>query len=543
MNDDPNLRSSKTLWLSDFIRSRKDHILADWVTAVRSLPIARELPHPVLLDHLPALLDRIADMADADDGDRPSVPADASTAHALMRLEEGYDLGEVVTEYAVLRETILRHWERHGTVAAAPSELRILNRAIDYAISVSVARFNHVRERTLRALDRISAAALGTDNLETFLPALLLVLKETTPAVDWAVLLLREGDAFVVRAAVGLEEALEPREVERMGEGFAGRVAVTAAPRLSHHGSEDPEVISPAVRASGTRALFGVPLLHNDRVIGVAEAGSRAATDFSAEDKLLLNILATRATAMIEQHRLREFAEQRALAAQRATRARDDVLAIVSHDLRNPLAAIVAAAALIGQTADDAAGVRRRSAVIQRSAARMTSLLADLLDVSRIEASGLALDRAPHAVQGLVSEALDHQRALAEERGVALLAEVPADLGPVDVDRDRALRVFANLLGNALKFTPPGGAITVRAEPEGAFVCVSVRDTGAGIAAEHLPHLFDRYWQARSDAHGGAGLGLAIVKGLVEAHGGAVRVASVVGVGSTFAFTLPLAAP
>jgi signal transduction histidine kinase len=543
MNDDPNPRPSKTLWLSDFIRARKPEILADWVSAVRALPIARELPHPVLLDHLPALLDRIADMADADDGDRPSVPADASAAHALMRLEEGYDLGEVVTEYAVLRETILRHWERHGTVAAAPAELRILNRAIDYAISVSVARFNTVRERTLRALDRISAAALGTDNLETFLPALLLVLKETTPAVDWAMLLLREGDALVVRAAVGLEDALRPPECERVGEGFAGRIAADAAPRLSHRGAGDPEVTSPAVRASGTRALYGVPLVHNGQVIGVAEAGSRAATDLSAEDKLLLNILATRATAMIEQHRLREFAEQRALAAQRATRARDEVLAIVSHDLRNPLASIVAAAALIGQTADDAAGVRRRSAVIQRSAARMTSLLADLLDVSRIEAGGLALERAPHAVDALVSEALDHQRALADERGVALRAEVDASMPPVDVDRDRALRVFANLLGNALKFTPAGGSITVRAAREGAFASVSVADTGAGIAADHLPRLFERYWQGPSDGHGGAGLGLAIVKGLVEAHGGAVRVESAVGRGSTFSFTLPLAAP
>ncbi|MDO9018472.1 MAG: sensor histidine kinase [Deltaproteobacteria bacterium] len=542
MEDDPQHRASKTLWLSDFIRAHKGEILTDWMTAIRALPIARDLAHPVLLDHLPDLLERIAEMADADDGERPSLPVDASTAHALVRLEEGYDLGEVVTEYAVLRETILRHWERHGIRAAAPPELRILNRAIDYAISVSVARFTSVRERTLRALDRISAAALGTDNLETFLPALLLVLKETTPAVDWAMLLLREGDRLVVRAAVGLEDALARHDSVAIGEGFAGQVALSGAPMLSHGADEDPRVTSEAVRAIGTRALFGVPLVHNGQVIGVAEAGSRVAADFSAEDKLLLNILATRATAMIEQHRLREFAEQRAADAQRATQARDEVLAIVSHDLRNPLASIVAAAALIGQTAEDTAGVRRRSAVIQRSAARMTSLIGDLLDVSRIEAGGLALERAPHAVDALVAEAVEHQRALAEERGVRLRAELPGALPRVDCDRDRVLRVFANLLGNALKFTPAGGDIVVRAALDGAAVRVSIADTGRGIAAEHLPHLFDRYWQARSDNHGGAGLGLAIVKGLVEAHGGRLSVESTPGAGSTFSFTLPLAA-
>jgi signal transduction histidine kinase len=539
MTSDDQPHASKPFWLAEFIRQHKPRILTDWIDAVRTLPIAHELAHPVLLDHLPELLERIAEMAEADGG-RPSMPTEASSAHALVRLEEGYDLGEVVTEYAVLRETILRHWEQYGTRVAAPFELRILNRAIDYAIAISVASYTTVRERTLRALDRISAAALGTDNLETFLPALLLVLRETTPAIEWAMLLLREGDRLVVRAAVGLEDALAVAESFRVGEGFLGTVALTGAPRLSHAAAEDPLVLSATIRAARTRALFGVPLVHNGYVIGVAAAGSRVASDFSNEDKLLLNILATRATAMIEQHRLREFAEQRAAVALRATQARDDMLAIVSHDLRNPLASIVSAAALIGQTADDAAGVRRRSAVIQRSAARMTSLLGDLLEVSRIEAGGLPLERAACAADDLVVEAVEQQRTLADERGVALHAEVAPGLGPVSVDRERVHRVFANLLGNALKFTARGGAIVVRATAdEGGWVRVAVADNGPGVPPDHLPRLFDRYWQARADNQGGAGLGLAIVKGIVEAHGGRVWVESTVGVGSTFFFTLP----
>ena len=532
----------RVMWLADFIRAHKDAILADWTAAVRTIPVARELPRLLLLDHIPALLDHIADLSEADDGvSRPSVPVAPSHAHALERLGEGYDLGEVVTEYAVLRECLLRQWEAHGVAASHPSELRILNRAIDYAVSVSVARFTTARDRTLRALDRISAAALGTDKLETFLPALLLVLKETTPAIDWVTLLLREGDRLVVRASVGLEEAAARPESTRVGEGFAGLVAQGATPLLAKAGADDPRVTSAAIRGSGTRALFGVPLLHNGEVIGVAEAGSRRATDFSDEDKMLLGIMATRATAMLEQHRLRELAERRADDAQRAARARDEVIAIVSHDLRNPLSTILAAATLLGRTADDVEGVRSKSATIERAVHRMSRLLEDLLDVSRIEAGGLTLERAPLDVAPLVHEAIEQQRALAEERGLTLVAEVPDGLPKVSADGERVQRVFANLLSNAIKFTPRAGRILVGAAVDGAAVCFGVADSGPGVPPEQLPHVFDRYWQGRADTRQGAGLGLAIVKGIVETHGGRAWAESRLGAGSTFFFTLPLA--
>lgn len=544
MNPAEPSRSSRPVWLADFIRQNQDAILADWVTAIHALPIARDLPRPTLLDHLPKLLEHIATTAEQDDGTgRPSMPAPASTAHALERLEEGFDLGEVVTEYAVLRDCVLRQWERPGVRAVAPAELRVLNRAIDYAISISITRFTTVRDRTLRALDRVSAAALGTDSLDTFLPALLLVLKETTPAVHWATILLREGDTLVVRASVGLEEAAARRDTVPFGRDFAGLVAREARTLFTSAASEDPRVASAAIRAVGTRALLGVPLVHEAQVVGVVEFGSRTAGDFSDEDRLLFNVLATRATAMIEQHRLRDLAEQRAAEAQRAVRARDEVLSIVSHDLRNPLSVIVTASTLLHQAAENPTQVRSKTAVIQRAAARMTRLLGDLLDVSRLEAGGLVLERTPCGVVTLVQEALNQQRPLAEEQGVHLVSDLATGLPPVLADRDRLLRVFANLLGNALKFTPRGGTITIRAAAVGAFVHFAVEDTGAGISPEHLPHLFERFRQANAGAREGVGLGLAIVKGLVEAHEGRVWVESQVGIGSTFLFTVPVAAP
>jgi signal transduction histidine kinase len=132
---------------------------------------------------------------------------------------------------------------------------------------------------------------------------------------------------------------------------------------------------------------------------------------------------------------------------------------------------------------------------------------------------------------------------LAISKGLQLKSELPTDLYAVFVDRHRILQVFANLIGNAIKFTPSGGTITVRAEQFEEDIQFSVEDTGPGIPKEEIPHLFDRFWQARKTARLGTGLGLFIVKGIVEGHGGRIWVESELGVGSRFHFTLPMKPP
>jgi signal transduction histidine kinase len=199
------------------------------------------------------------------------------------------------------------------------------------------------------------------------------------------------------------------------------------------------------------------------------------------------------------------------------------------------------AAAMAEKRPDDAAAVRARLAVIRRSADRMERLIGDLLDVTRIDAGNLVLARERLSAGALVDEAVQSQRSLAESHSLTLRAEVPDGLPAILGDRDRLFQVFANLLGNAVKFTPEGGSIVVSAALVGARVRFTVRDTGPGIAPEHLPHVFDRFWQDRRTAGQGTGLGLSIVKGIAEAHGGEVSVESAPGEGSAFSFTLPLA--
>jgi PAS domain S-box-containing protein len=225
----------------------------------------------------------------------------------------------------------------------------------------------------------------------------------------------------------------------------------------------------------------------------------------------------------------------------RAVVARDQVLGIVAHDLRNPLHTIIMQAGLLERPEPEP---ERRDQtprlVIARSASRMNRLIQDLLDVALVEAGELKVERAPLSATDLARDAVESEKPLAAESGLELDLEGTGDAPKVLGDRNRLLQVFDNLIGNAIKFTPKGGRITVGVRPGENEVVFSVADTGRGISPDHTPHVFDRFWQAATRAKRlGAGLGLPITRGLVEAHGGRIWVESTVGRGSTFFFTIP----
>lgn len=227
----------------------------------------------------------------------------------------------------------------------------------------------------------------------------------------------------------------------------------------------------------------------------------------------------------------------------RAMRAREDVLGIVAHDLRNPLHIIDLQTRLLRR---HAGGPERRAQEpldrIHTGVARMNRLIQDLLEVSKAEMGQLTVECRPLDA-GLVIEAVvDSQRQLAQASGINLDLHVADGLPQVWADRDRLAQILENLVGNAMKFTPRGGHIAVRAVVQGEEVLFQVEDSGRGMCAEDLPHVFDRFWQSRRDDGRGAGLGLAIVKALVDAQAGRIWVESEDGRGSTFSFTLQRAA-
>jgi signal transduction histidine kinase len=285
-------------------------------------------------------------------------------------------------------------------------------------------------------------------------------------------------------------------------------------------------------------SYLSAPLVgRNGRTLGVIQLWGKKDGKFSEGDEAILTQLAQMCSVALENARLYK-------AAQDATRARDDLVAIVSHDLRNPVHTINMAASFlleVAPTDDRRVTSRRQLEVIRRSANRANRLISDLLDVARIQAGGLAVEPVPVDSRSLVQEALEAATPLATGKKLTIEREVPEDLPAVCSDRDRVLQVFGNLIGNAIKFTPEGGRITIRAESETLAVKFCVRDTGPGIPPEHAAHVFDRYWQAKSTAKLGTGLGLSIAKGIVEAHSGRIWVESEPGQGAAFFFTLPAA--
>jgi PAS domain S-box-containing protein len=238
--------------------------------------------------------------------------------------------------------------------------------------------------------------------------------------------------------------------------------------------------------------------------------------------------------------RMAADAERRAAldTARRAVRQRDDVLAIVSHDLRNTLNIFrLTAASLAEELPQDPAAARELVTRLQEQATSMNRLVDDLVDVARIDAGSLRIVRARCDARVLAEDALANVQPLAKRKGIAVEADLPAPGTLVECDRRRILQVFANVLGNAVKFTEDG-AVRLDVSVEAKDVRFSISDTGAGISPEHLPHLFERYWQAREGERSGAGLGLYIARGIVEAHGGRIWAESTPGAGTRISFTL-----
>jgi PAS domain S-box-containing protein len=290
-----------------------------------------------------------------------------------------------------------------------------------------------------------------------------------------------------------------------------------------------------AVHALGIATMITMPLEARNRVFGVVTLISTDARRPCGEDEVALaGSVGEQIAAAIDNAIL--YRDER-----RASEMRDELLGVVSHDLRNPLSAIRMCARVLAEhepaTAEERAGV---AGAILESADAMQHLIQDLLDTATIESGHLrimtdvaALDDVLRAIRTMMTDA-------ASENGVDLVIEAGADLPHVAMDTLRIQQVLGNLVANAVKFTERGGRVTVSAKAVPGGLRIDVTDTGIGIPAESLPNIFDRFWHARrSSRTAGTGLGLAIAKGIVQAHGGTLGVQSTVGVGSTFSVFLP----
>ncbi len=285
---------------------------------------------------------------------------------------------------------------------------------------------------------------------------------------------------------------------------------------------------------------------HEERTLdGIYEAGhhARAGVSFWMHGLLGLLVLLSAVTSWYFARVLsRSYRQEREALdiARRAVATRDELMGIVAHDLRNPLSTIVLKAAMLRRSGSPERA-RAEAESIERVTRRMEHLIKTMLDAATLESGRLSVHPAPCEVRELLHDAVEMFGNLSSHRQISLdwKEATPSDLA-VRADRNRVLQVFSNLLGNAIKFTPDGGQVVIAAERQGEAVRFAVSDSGPGIAREHVPFLFERFWKHETEGKKGTGLGLFIARGIVEGHGGRIWTESNPGHGSTFSFTLPV---
>ena len=380
--------------------------------------------------------------------------------------------------------------------------------------------------REQRVLAEVGAA-LASLELDHGLAEVTRVL--TARLVDVALLLVPD-DAGMRRAALSVRDARWARLAGVLESYPAPGAEHPAWWLAAHSGRTELIELGSAVHAGAPLKGMFVPLHSGDACRGVLVLAS--ARRAGPRDLRLAEEVGRRCTAYIRGFQL--WASER-----EAVNARDEMLAIVAHDLRNPLSSILMqSAALRLNGRHDSRQAQRSVELIDRAARRMNRIIEDLADVAQLQAGQLTLQREPSSSAAIIGEAFDTYRERVAARCLDFRLAACEDIS-LDVDEARLQQVLDNLLGNALKFTARG-SISIGVERRGTEVVFWVADTGAGIAARDLPHVFERFYQAAARERRGSGLGLSIVKGLVEAHGGRVWADSQLGQGSTFCFALPI---
>ena len=436
------------------------------------------------------------------------------TAADAAMLQAFADQAAVAVDNARLYEEAMRQRREFDVVAALAAEI---NRSLDLD----------------RVLQQVAEAALALCSADVVHIAL------GEPGADSLRLRLAVGS----RARLGADLRLGP------GKGLGGRVLLTGRPYRTADARADPAVHPDhlgVIDAEGIRSGMIVPIHGEEAVEGLVYVSRRTVRLFGEHEETVCLRLADHAAIAIRNSRL--FANERAARAEAhaANRAKDHFLATLSHELRTPLNAIMGWLRMLRNPRLEEAQKTHAVDVIERNARLQAQLINDLLDVSRIIAGKLELERYAVDLVLVVQEALDAVRGDVEARALVLDASLDPATGEVLGDPRRLQQVVSNLLSNAVKFTPRGGRIAVRLTREGVDARLSVSDTGEGIDPELLPHIFEPFQQADSTtsrAHQGLGLGLAIVRQLVDAHGGRARAESAGrGHGASFVVELPVIA-
>jgi len=462
---------------------------------------------------------------------------------ATQRWHAGVTNGEFLQRQLPSEIFMTRLFERHPAYEQALRSAGDLEKAIQAAASDRLGKIRNAERLNMALTIFLTALALTSALLVAGLG------RQTRLLAREAVRRRHEaereaGEAKIARAAAEREErraaflasAMQEltssldvdRTVKTLEHLVAPNLAASCTIELGEAAAERPMEQRPST--------IVIPLISRGQKLGAVTLTAKEGHVFTRDDRQLAEELARHGSLAIDNARLYARSQQ-------AVRAREEVLAIVSHDLRNPLNSIMLGASMLHTSDRLSAEDREQLEILELSAKRMKRLIEDLLDVTRLE-GGKRLPIEPVALEvaPLLTETYELFKAQAASASVTLQMHVADGLPPVYADHHRVMQVLSNLVGNALKFTPGGGMVSLRAEPhDGETVMFTIADTGPGIPQENLKDIFNPYWQGKRAERLGAGLGLPIAKGIGESHGGEVWVESDPGEGTRFYFTLPIA--
>jgi len=426
-----------------------------------------------------------------------------------------------------------------------PFSLDDLSIAVSNALARKGLEKESARLKALIPLFKLSQTFMTVTDLDTLLQEIMQVAVQETLA-DLGVLMLKdeESEELEVRAVVTKSGAQSPSQEYELSDSIARQAVQDGQPVIWQESNLEHFLAQEAANEQVTTAV-ALPLIVKAKVIGILGLGKGQVEEpFARSDVELLSVLASQAAIAIQNARLFSRIKSAYEQLKELDRMKGEFLSTVSHELRAPLHSISGfMQLLLDEKVEDRATQREVLETVARQTERLTRLINDLLDVSRMESGWLDLQKGPVRMHDVVQEIVAEVRPMAEGKPVTVTDHTTPDLPIVLADQERLAQVIRNLTHNAIKFTPPNGRIGISASVSEGTLVVSVQDSGTGIANEAMRHLFERFYQAdASDTRraGGTGLGLYICRQIVTAHGGKIWVESELGKGSTFHFSLPV---
>jgi signal transduction histidine kinase/ActR/RegA family two-component response regulator len=554
--------------LASLLRDNADAIVGAFVAEIQRKDLSPPgVGRSLLIDHIPRFLEDIVNELTASEALRASQDAvDTSTTareHGSQRWNLGYDLEALIREYGVLRHIIFQAIKDNG-IAVSVDAFDILSKCLNVGVVEAAAEYVKYRDEQLKAQrDNLQFLADAGQLLASSLDYRATLGRLTGLVVpqlaDWCAVHLQGAGArdmplahvdptkanlvrtLVEHFPLPVDSPYGYPSVERSGEPQLMR---SVDPALFKTMAQSDEHLS-LLRQLNTCSWITVPLQVQENVFGaITLAFSDSGRHYDSSNLVVATELARRAAIAIDNARLYDLSQKERSRVEAATRAKDEFVAMVTHELRTPLNAILGWLRLLRIGSLDDSKKEHALNVIERNAEAQSRLVADLLDISRSITGKIRITSSQVDMSNVVDMAIEGMRPAAEAKRIKIDVDLDRDQAILRGDGDRLQQVVLNLLANAIKFTPKDGAVRVRVRRIDSDIELVVEDTGQGIAADFLPHVFEIFRQSDASitrAHGGLGIGLSIAKHIVELHGGSIEARSAgKGAGATFTVRLPI---